>query len=400
MKDQQLVERRATGAFRESTPRSGRREAVLIEAGWGSSGYYPEEVLGEFGPTAWPIDTHMHLDHPSLREDIDRPEGSVKDLIGVVATTPRMAGIQLVSEAKVFKHWQPVVDELAPHIGISVIAPGVFEHGDAGGKHGPIVKEIHHSEINRVDLVTVAGAGGKLGTLIESAQAAADGATYDDIEEMLKEADDNKLSVLISRATDLRESRKSEPSGNSPDSKKEKTMENEELQRKLSEAESTIRQKDEELKESGTKLQEAESARDEEKSRADRAEDALLISGARTIAREAVVNIEGLPERAIDRIVESATRGELPKDESGKLIKEKVKESALQKAREELEYLAGEKIEGDLQMRESGNGSSSSTTTTTTTSNGGGEADEAKLVEAFQSAGMSEDAAKIAAKGR
>lgn len=396
MSQVKIHEQRPSGAFRDSQPRSGRREAVLIEAGWGSSGYYAEEVLSEFGPVAWPQGTHMYLDHPTLQEEVDRPERSVKDWVGSVAATPRMAGIQLVSEVEIFDHWKPVIESIGDKVGLSVVAPAVMEHGDAGGRHGPIVKEIHHSPINSVDYVTIAGAGGRLGQLIESARGIAGEPTDEEVKKLLEAIgdDEGKLQVFISDAQSLLKEKSEESSGGKQE--KESDMETEELQRKLSEAESRVTQLESDAEESKTKLSEAHRERDEQKDRADRAEDALLVSGAKTVAREAVEQIDGLPQRAVERIVESAVRGELPKDEQGKLITEKVKETALAKAREELEYLAGEKLEGDLPIRESG----STSTTTTTTTNGGNQQDEEKLVESFRAAGLSEEAAKIAAKGR
>jgi hypothetical protein len=382
-----IFEQRPRAAFRETKPRSGRREAVIIESGWGSSGYYGEDVLGEFGPKAWPPGTHMHLDHPTFSEDIERPEGSIKDWVGVVATEPRMVRKSLVAEVDVFDHWKPVIENIAPHVGLSVIAPGLFESGAAGGKEGPICKEIHPSPINRVDYVTVAGAGGKLGTLIESARANATGEheEEEDVKKLLREADDEKLQVFIDSAIALKESR-STPSGGNQD--KETEMETEDLQRQLSEAKDQLAKKDEEI----TGLKETV---DEEKSRGDRAEDALLISGASTIAREVADRVEGMPDRARKRVVESAVKS-LPKKEDGTLDAERVRENAKKAAKEELEYLAGQSLDGDLPFRESGNGD---VTVTTTTANGG-EVSQEQLVEAFKASGMDEEAAKIAAEGR
>jgi hypothetical protein len=391
-----IEEKRATGAFRESSPRSGRREATLIKEGWGSSGYYGGDVLAEYGPVAWPEGTRMFLNHPTFQEEASRPERDVKDWVGKIASTPRMAGIELVAEVEVFDHWQPVINGLAKEVGLSIVAPGTVEMGAAGGREGPIVKELAHDPMNSVDYVTIAGAGGKLGTLIESARGKDHPEREEDeeklFEKLLREADDEKLQVFISRAVSLKESR-SETSGGKP-TKEQRMDEVEKLRDQLSEAQDKLKEAESSKKESDDKLAEAIKERDEAKQSAERAEDAIATSGARSIAREVANRVEGMPDRARDRVVESASR-DLPRKEDGKLDEEKVREAAKVAAKKELEYLAGKELEGDLPLRESGG----ETTVTTTTANGG-EVSEEQLVEAFKAQGMSEEAAKTAAKGR
>lgn len=393
-----IMERRAQGAFRESSPRSGRREATIIKAGWGSSGYYSEEVLAESGPKAWPEGTRMFLNHPTINEEIQRPERDVKDWVGNIATNPRMAGIELASEAEVFDHWKPVINSIADKVGLSVMAPAIMEHGAAGGKEGPIVKEIMAHPMNEVDYVTVAGAGGKLGTLIESAREGGHGLpehpTDEDIEELLREVSDDKLQVFIAQATSLKESRSTSSGGNQT---KEQEMEKEELQRQLSEAQTKLTEAEKSAEESDTKLKEAVKERDEANDKAERASDALLAVGAKSIAREVADSIEGMPSRAQERVVRESTR-DVPRTEDGKLDEEKVRENAKKAARAELEYLADQEIDGDLPIREAGNEGSAATRTTTTKS--GDDAAIEKLEESFRASGMSEEAAKTAARGR
>jgi hypothetical protein len=164
-----ILEARAQTPFRESAATGTRREIVIIEAGWGSSGYYSEAVLERDIPRIFPVGTQMYLDHPTLREDKERPERSVRDLVGVVVETPHMSGISSVTVCEIFEHWVPVIDAMAEHIGLSIRAFGTSERGDAGGKTGPIIK--HLTEGVSIDYVTLAGAGGKVGPLVESAQA-------------------------------------------------------------------------------------------------------------------------------------------------------------------------------------------------------------------------------------
>ncbi len=53
----------------------GRLLVQLITPGWGSSGYYSEDVLEAAGrDRVFPAGTHMYIDHPSESETFDRPE--------------------------------------------------------------------------------------------------------------------------------------------------------------------------------------------------------------------------------------------------------------------------------------------------------------------------------------
>jgi len=156
-----------TGAFREATSETGtRREIVIIEAGWGSSGYYSEEVLGRDIPRIYPVGTKMYLNHQTRRESMERPEGDLRYLIGKIVETPRMAGIAAVSVAEIYEHWVQFIDAMAEDIGLSIRALGMTEEGDAAGKHGPIVLSL--TEGISIDYVTEAGAGGSIGQLVES----------------------------------------------------------------------------------------------------------------------------------------------------------------------------------------------------------------------------------------
>jgi hypothetical protein len=146
----------------------------LISPGWGSSGYYSEEVLKRDGPAAFPVGTHMHLDHPTEAEKRERPEGSVKDLAAAIATEPVYqesgpAGPGLYAKAAVIPEYKGLIDALAPHIGVSIRAPGTFTEGEAEGKRGRIVKAIFNSPLHSaVDFVTKAGRGGQVLALMES----------------------------------------------------------------------------------------------------------------------------------------------------------------------------------------------------------------------------------------
>lgn len=161
-----IRESRESSPFREAAATGQRREIVIIEAGWGSSGYYSEAVLERDIPRIFPVGTHMYLDHPTFSEEQERPERSVKELVGVLTETPRMAGIAAVASCEIFEHWVPVIDALSEHIGLSIRAFGVAEEGDAAGKRGPLIQTL--TEGLSIDYVTQAGAGGSVGPIIES----------------------------------------------------------------------------------------------------------------------------------------------------------------------------------------------------------------------------------------
>ncbi|MCP9947269.1 hypothetical protein LUX33_01495 [Actinomadura madurae] len=79
----------------------------------------------------------------------------------------------LVADVQVFPQWHELLNPtFAEHVGLSIRATGVAEHGEAEGREGPIVKSLN--EGISVDWVTRAGAGGRVLELIESARGQAD----------------------------------------------------------------------------------------------------------------------------------------------------------------------------------------------------------------------------------
>jgi hypothetical protein len=110
-----------------------RYRARLIEGDrWGSSGYYPREVLERDGPTTWPAGTLMYVDHPgTLEEQANRPERSIRDLAARIATTPvRRPGDGLYADVDLFPHAAPLIEAMADTIGLSVRGEGTAQYGD------------------------------------------------------------------------------------------------------------------------------------------------------------------------------------------------------------------------------------------------------------------------------
>ena len=158
----------------------------IISPGWGSSGYYPADVLQKDGPKAWRAGTQMYLDHPTESESRERPERSIRDLAAVIATTPEYRekgndGPGLYARAQVLPQYRETIKALAPHIGVSIRAHGSFSPGEAEGRKGRIINHIASGE--SVDFVTKAGAGGKVLALMESIRVAAEANCDSDLDE-------------------------------------------------------------------------------------------------------------------------------------------------------------------------------------------------------------------------
>lgn len=145
----------------------------LISPGWGTSGYYSADVLKRDGPKAFKAGTHMYVDHPTVTEESERPERSIKDLAATLSTDAvydanGADGPGLYAEAKVRSDFAPVLSEIADDIGVSIRALGKAPKGEAEGRKGPIVESI---QVGRsVDFVTLPGRGGRVLELVEAAR--------------------------------------------------------------------------------------------------------------------------------------------------------------------------------------------------------------------------------------
>lgn len=156
----------------DSLRESAQARLRLIAPGWGSSGFYPPEVLQRDGPAVFKAGTQMFWNHPTPKEEAERPEGSLEKLAAVLQEDAAWdgagpAGPGLYSTAKVFDEFKAPLLELADHIGVSIRASGSSRPGEAAGRNGPIIERI--SSARSVDFVTRAGAGGKVLSLFEAA---------------------------------------------------------------------------------------------------------------------------------------------------------------------------------------------------------------------------------------
>lgn len=149
----------------ESTPatleKQGKRwKGVLARPGQGSSGFYSEDVLREYGPKALAPGAKAFIDH--------NPERSVRDMVGVYPDGALYEdGVGLVGELEVFPHWADFVEAVAPHAGLSIYMLG---ESDSDGN----ITELIPDRQNGVDLVSYPGLEGSelIEKLYESAKAA------------------------------------------------------------------------------------------------------------------------------------------------------------------------------------------------------------------------------------
>lgn len=155
--------------------RDGTIPIKVISPGWGSSGYYPADVLQRDGPQVFKAGLQMFWDHQTAQEEAERPEGSLDDLAAVLTTPARWeaagaAGPGLYADAKIFPQYVESVDSLAPHIGVSIRANGRAQTGEAEGRRGSIIQEI--ATAKSIDFVTKPGAGGQIISMFEAARPA------------------------------------------------------------------------------------------------------------------------------------------------------------------------------------------------------------------------------------
>jgi hypothetical protein len=146
---------------------NGKYRVLVISAGTGSSGEYPAETLREAANKGLVAPgLHSYWDHPSASEDKDRPERSVRDLVGVFTSGAQWdEALQgLVADYQVFSPYRPLFEEMRPHVGLSIRGGGEIEMRN--GKR--VITSLEH--LSSVDVVTKAGRGGRVLELLESAR--------------------------------------------------------------------------------------------------------------------------------------------------------------------------------------------------------------------------------------
>jgi hypothetical protein len=145
-------------------------DACIIRPGWGTCGYYEQSGLQK--EAAEFSGLQMFIDHQTPEEEAQRPERTLTTLAGVTANTifkeNGWKGPAVYGDIKVFSDHQQVIAEKAPYIGLSIFGRGRGRIGEVDGRKGKIIESIPYKR--SVDFVTIAGAGGALMPLLESAR--------------------------------------------------------------------------------------------------------------------------------------------------------------------------------------------------------------------------------------
>ena len=153
---------------------------TLIRPGWSANGrHYGQDVLKKAATVFEGV--KAYADHPGKEDEKNRPERSVKDIVGyytdvnVTSDGALKANLHVVGEAQ--KWLWPLIQETVTAkqdlIGLSINALGKTSMGERDGQRGVIVEDIVKG--NSTDIVTTPAAGGAF----ERLQASDDGFTAD-----------------------------------------------------------------------------------------------------------------------------------------------------------------------------------------------------------------------------
>lgn len=170
---------------------NGRWLVAIATPGQGSSGYYSEDMLKEYGPAAFPAGAKSFITHEGTRNP--------KDMIG---TYPEGAywddnRKQLMGELETFSHWKSFVEEVGPHCGMSIYMAGESD------KDGNVTKLIENRQ-NGADLVSYPGLEGSgLVEMLESARAGSTEPTATSAEEITTGKDATRMEEKLDKLIEL-----------------------------------------------------------------------------------------------------------------------------------------------------------------------------------------------------
>lgn len=151
---------------------NGIFDVTVIRPGWGSSGYYSDEMLQEFGPRVFTKNRPLFGNHPTL-EELENGRDMTK-IMAKVHETARWEDGVLKAKIKVGTPYREFVEEYMETIGLSIFAEGDGRDGEINGRKGFIVESLNPNDpYASIDFVVAAGAGGKVNEkLMESFRAA------------------------------------------------------------------------------------------------------------------------------------------------------------------------------------------------------------------------------------
>lgn len=350
------------------TDDKGTIPVKIIDAGWGSSGYYSREVLQQaVNARVYAAGTQMFWNHPSKADEKDRPERDLRDLAGVLTEDawwdehgPKGPGVY--ARAKVFSPYRDAVAEMGPYIGLSHYVWGESKTGEAEGKKGDIITRIVAAR--SVDFVTVPGRGGAIAEAFRAARP------QEPTDEQKTAGDSSMVGTTSTPKLTLESLRKDHPDIYEA---LRKEIENDSA-RKEAQAQQE------------KKLKETEKALEEAKAENARLKEALLLVEARTFV-EAKVKASTLPEISKTRVAEALAKDPVVKDSK---IDETAYAAKIEAAiKSEAEYLANL---GAGKVSGMGAGAPAGQTKTL-------EETDKELVAGFMRLGMTEAEAKAAVKG-
>ena len=139
----------------------------LLGVGAGHNRYYPEDVLREaVNSKVFPKGMLIHLDHPTDRERDERPERSVKTVIGALTEdADYVEGDGIYGTVSFMESYVPFIQEAKDIIGLSANIKGAVSEEEIDGK--PVVSALYPYPLNTVDVVTVPAQRGKIIHLLE-----------------------------------------------------------------------------------------------------------------------------------------------------------------------------------------------------------------------------------------
>lgn len=157
------------GAVLTEAAKPGRLNVQIITPGWGASGYYSPTALEQAATDrVFAAGTKMFLDHPTVIEQDERPNRSVKDLAAVLTEDAKWNGSALVAQVRTFGPFATAVAEMADAIGVSIRADAEVSEGEAEGRRGVLIERLTNGR--SIDFVTEAGRDGRILQVLESAR--------------------------------------------------------------------------------------------------------------------------------------------------------------------------------------------------------------------------------------
>lgn len=149
-------------------------EATLITAGQGSSGYYTNELLKNYGPTTFSENRPCFANHSSESDwengrDLTKIMGK---LVSNAEYSEDADGVgRLTAKVKVRPEWVDFVEEYRDVIGMSISVSGEASEQEIDGQKRIVVESFDDDDPYRsVDFVVAAGRGGKVERMLESAK--------------------------------------------------------------------------------------------------------------------------------------------------------------------------------------------------------------------------------------